>query len=446
MPVLKLQTTIPFAFSYICKSDPSTSMSLFVRYKEKAKSTWKLLGPGLITGSSDDDPSGIATYSQAGAGFGFTTLWTSILTFPLMASIQEMCARIGLVTGDGLAAAIKKNYSRKILYLMLVFSFPAIVMNIGADIAGMGAVANLLVPGIPPYIHSIIFTSVLIPAIIFWPYKKIAAVMKYLCLILLVYLLVPFVVNTNWKQALSSAIFPEITWNKNYINILVAVLGTTISPYLFIWQASMEVEDLKKKEAGFTVNMKVIKEMRFDIGYGMFYSNLIMFFIILTAATVLSNAGIHQIDTVEQAASALKPLVGNFAYILFSFGIIGTGFLAIPVLAGALSYAVAETFDWEEGLDKKYHEAKPFYWVIAVSLLIGLGINFIGISPIKALIYTAILYGLTAPVLIAIILVICNNKKIMGEFVNGKWSNILGIMTLILMTASGGALIWYYFN
>ncbi|MGZ3904037.1 MAG: NRAMP family divalent metal transporter [Bacteroidia bacterium] len=446
MLVFKVQTTIGLAFSYICKCDLIPSMSLFGRYKEKAKRTWKLLGPGLITGSSDDDPSGVATYSQAGAGFGFTTLWTSIFTFPLMASIQEMCARIGLVTGDGLAAAIKKNYSRKILYLMLIFSFPAIVMNIGADIAGMGAVANLLVPSVPPYVHSIIFTAGLIPAIIFWPYKRIAAVMKYLCLILLVYLLVPFVVNTNWEQALKSSFFPKITWDKTYISILVAVLGTTISPYLFIWQTSMEVEDLKKKEAGFVVNKQVIKEMRFDIGYGMFYSNLIMFFIILTAATVLNSAGIYQIDTVEQAAGALKPLVGNFAYLLFSLGIIGTGFLAIPVLAGALSYAVAETFNWEEGLDKKYNEAKPFYWVIAVSLIIGLCINFIGLSPIKALIYTAILYGLTAPVLISIILFICNNKKIMGEFVNGPWSNIFGVMALLLMTLSGGALIWYYFN
>ncbi|MGZ4041136.1 MAG: NRAMP family divalent metal transporter, partial [Bacteroidia bacterium] len=319
-------------------------------------------------------------------------------------------------------------------------------MNIGADIAGMGAVANLLVPSVPPYVHSIIFTAGLIPAIIFWPYKRIAAVMKYLCLILLVYLLVPFVVNTNWEQALKSSFFPKITWDKTYISILVAVLGTTISPYLFIWQTSMEVEDLKKKEAGFVVNKQVIKEMRFDIGYGMFYSNLIMFFIILTAATVLNSAGIYQIDTVEQAAGALKPLVGNFAYLLFSLGIIGTGFLAIPVLAGALSYAVAETFNWEEGLDKKYNEAKPFYWVIAVSLIIGLCINFIGLSPIKALIYTAILYGLTAPVLISIILFICNNKKIMGEFVNGPWSNIFGVMALLLMTLSGGALIWYYFN
>jgi NRAMP (natural resistance-associated macrophage protein)-like metal ion transporter len=265
-------------------------MSLFTRYRDKAKRTWKLLGPGLITGSSDDDPSGVATYSQAGAGFGFMTLWTALITFPLMAAIQEMCARIGLVTGRGLAGAIKTNYSKRILYLMLLFSFPAIVLNIGADIAGMGAVANLLVPAIPPFAFSIIFTALLIPSIIFWPYKKIASVMKYLCLILLVYLIVPLVTNTDWSNALKSSFLPQITWDKSYINILVAILGTTISPYLFIWQASMEVEHLKKEQEGFSVTKKILKDMRFDIGYGMFYSNLIMYFIILTAGTVLCRS------------------------------------------------------------------------------------------------------------------------------------------------------------
>ena len=421
-------------------------MSLITRYGKKAKRTWKLLGPGLITGSSDDDPSGIATYSQAGAAFGLMTLWTAILTFPLMASMQEMCARIGLVTGEGLASAIKKNYSRRILYVMLVFSFPAIVLNIGADIAGMGAVANLLIPFIPPSVFSILFTALLIPSIIFWPYKKIASIMKYLCLILLVYLIVPFIVKTDWTKVLAFSFFPEVEFDKNYIIILVAVLGTTISPYLFIWQASMEVEELKKKRKGFSVTKLVIRHMRIDISYGMFYSNLIMYFIILTSGTVLYNAGVHQIDTVDQAALALKPLAGHFSYLLFSLGILGTGFLAIPVLAGSLSYALAETFQWEQGLDKKYKDAKAFYAIIAVSLIIGLLINFIGISPIQALIYTAVLYGLTSPVLIAIILFICNNKKIMGEHINGLWSNSLGIITFLLMTFSGVALIWFYFN
>ncbi|HXB40474.1 MAG TPA: divalent metal cation transporter [Bacteroidia bacterium] len=420
-------------------------MNLIDKNIKKVKRTWKLLGPGLITGSSDDDPSGIATYSQAGAGYGLSTLWTALITFPLMASIQEMCARIGLVTGEGLATAIKKNYSKSILYLMLLFSFPAIILNIGADIAGMGAVANLLVPSVHPAIFSIAFTAILIPVIIFWSYKKLAAVMKYLCLILLVYMIVPLMQTTNWKDALYHTFIPSFEWNKEYISILVAILGTTISPYLFIWQTSMEVEHLKKEDKSFVVDKSVLKNMRTDITYGMFYSNLIMFFIILTAGTVLFNAGIKQINTVEDAAKALKPLAGEFSYLLFAFGVLGTGFLAIPVLSGSLSYALAETFTWEEGLDKKFNEAKPFYIVIALSLIVGLIINFVGISPIQALIYTAVFYGLTSPVLVAIILVICNNKKILGENTNGFWSNLLGILTLLLMTASAVVLMWFYF-
>ena len=421
-------------------------MGFFNKYSGKAKRVWKVLGPGLITGSSDDDPSGIATYSQAGAAFGLTTLWTALLTFPLMASIQEMCARVGLVTGEGLAAAIKNHYSKKILYLMLLFSFPAIVLNIGADIAGMGAVANLLIPVIPSFIFSILFTALLIPAIIFLPYKRLASIMKYLCIILLVYLVVPFIVETDWKKVLELSFLPKFEFTKEYVIILVAILGTTISPYLFIWQTSMEVEHIKKANKKFVVNKSAMKNMRQDIVGGMFYSNLIMYFIIITSGTVLFNAGIHQINTVDEAASALKPLAGKFTYLLFSLGIIGTGFLAIPVLAGSLSYALAETFSWEEGLDKKWKEARPFYGVIIVSLIVGLCINFIGISPIQALIYTAVLYGLTSPVLIIIILLICNNKKIMGDYVNKFWSNTFGILTFILMTVSGIALIWFYFS
>lgn len=421
-----------------------TRLNLLHKQIGKVKKTWSLLGPGLITGSSDDDPSGIATYSQAGAAFGLTTLWTALLTFPLMASIQEMCARIGIVTGEGLAGTIKKNYGKKVLYLMLLFSFPAIVMNIGADIAGMGAVANLLFPSIHAGIFSIIFTALLIPAIIFWSYKKLAAIMKYLCLILLVYMIVPLIQHTNWKETLYNTVVPSFEWNKEYIGILVAILGTTISPYLFIWQASMEVEHLKKEREGFVVNKNVIKNMRTDITYGMFYSNLIMFFIILTAGTVLYNAGVKHINTVDDAALALRPIAGEFSYLLFAVGVMGTGFLAVPVLSGSLSYALAETFQWEQGLDKKFHEAKPFYVIITLSLIVGLIVNFIGISPIQALIYTAILYGVTSPILILIILIICNNKKILGENTNGFWSNLLGSLTLLLMTAAAGLLLWFY--
>ena len=403
---------------------------------------WKVLGPGLVTGASDDDPSGIATYSQAGAAYGFSTLWTALFTFPLMASIQEMCARIGLVTSHGLAGTIKTNYSKPVLYLMLMFSFPAIVMNIGADIAGMGAVGNLLFPSIQPTYFSIIFTIILLMLIIYLPYKKIAAVLKYLSLVLLVYLIVPFLYKQDWVAVLKATFIPTLKFDKNFISILVAILGTTISPYLFFWQATMEVEERKNKKKQLIVNKRILHDMQQDVDFGMLFSNLVMFFIILTTGSVLFNGNIHQIDTVEQAAQALKPLAGNAAYLLFAIGVIGTGFLAIPVLSGSLSYIITESFGWKEGLDKKFHQAKAFYIIIAISLILGLSLNYIGISPIKALIYSAILYGLTAPVLIAIILHISNNKKIMGKNTNGKISNILGFAALVLMTVAGLILVY----
>ena len=403
---------------------------------------WKILGPGLITGASDDDPSGIATYSQAGAAYGLSTLWTALITFPLMASIQEMCARIGLITSHGLAGTLKKNYSKPVLYLMLLFSFPAIVMNIGADIAGMGAVGNLLFPSVHATYFSVVFTLIILVLIIYLPYQKIAAVLKYLCIVLIVYLIVPFLFKQDWVAVMKATFIPTIKFDKYFISILVAILGTTISPYLFFWQATMEAEDIKKMKKHLVVNKRIIHDMKKDVDFGMLFSNLVMFFIILTTGTVLFNGGIHKIDTVEQAAQALKPLAGNFAYLLFAVGVIGTGFLAIPVLSGSLSYIVTETFGWEKGLDKKFNKAKAFYAIIAISLIVGLSLNYIGLSPIKALIYSAILYGLTAPVLIAIILHISNNKKIMGKFTNGKTSNILGFATMVIMTVAAVILIF----
>jgi NRAMP (natural resistance-associated macrophage protein)-like metal ion transporter len=401
---------------------------------------WKILGPGLVTGASDDDPSGIATYSQAGAAYGLSTLWTALITFPLMSSIQEMCARIGLVTSSGLAGTLRANYSKPVLYLMLLFSFPAIVMNIGADIAGMGAVGTLLFPSIPSSYFSLIFTIILLVLIIYLPYQKIASVLKYLCIVLLVYLIIPFLYKQDLPAIVKATFIPTIKFDKDFLSILVAILGTTISPYLFFWQATMEVEQQKNKHL--VVNKKIISEMKKDVDFGMLFSNVVMFFLILTTGTVLFNGGIHQIDTVEQAAQALKPLAGDSAYLLFAVGVIGTGLLAIPVLSGSLSYIVTETFGWNNGLDKRFHQAKIFYVIIAISLVLGLLMNHIGISPVKALIYSAILYGMTAPVLIAIILHISNNPKIMGKFTNGKTSNILGSAALVLMTVAAVALIF----
>ena len=411
----------------------------------KIKRFWKVLGPGLITGASDDDPSGIATYSQAGAAYGLSTLWTAIIAFPLMAAIQQMCAKIGLVTSQGLTGALKTNYPKPILYLMLLFSFPAIVMNIGADIAGMGAVGNLLFPKIDAMYFSIFFTILLLGLIIYLPYHKIAATLKFLCVVLLVYLIVPFLYKQDWLDIAKNTFIPNIQFNKEFVAVLVGILGTTISPYLFFWQASMEVEEMAHKKRHLIVNKRIITDMKQDVDFGMSFSGVVMFFIILTTGTVLYKGGIHQIDTVEQAAAALKPLAGNFAYLLFARGVIGTGLLAIPVLCGTLSYIITETFGWEKGLDKKFHEAKAFYLVMVISLILGLSLNYIGISPIKALIYTAILYGLTAPVLIAIILHISNNKKVMGNFTNSRFSNFLGFSALILMTVAALALLYLQF-
>ena len=388
-------------------STSKRSISLKTKWKEFSR----LIGPGLVTGASDDDPSGIATYSQAGAAYGLSTLWTSILAFPLMASIQQMCARIGIITEQGLTGTLKKHYPRPILYLMLLFSFPAIVMNIGADIAGMGAVGNLLFPSIDAGFFSVFFTVLLLILIIYLPYKKMASILKYLCIVMLVYFIVPFLYKQNYQQIFTSTFIPHIEFNKEFMATLVGILGTTISPYLFFWQASVEVEEQKSRKKRIMVDKKFIQEVDKDVDLGMAFSGLVMYFIILTTGTVLHQGGITDIQTVEEAARALQPLAGNAAYLLFAIGIIGTGLIAIPVLSGSLSYIFAETFGWEQGLSKKFHEAKGFYTIIAISLLLGLAMNYLGISPIQALIYTAILYGITAPVLIAIILHISNNKK-----------------------------------
>lgn len=417
--------------------------------KRQTKTNWKKilrsLGPGLVTGASDDDPSGIATYSQAGAQFGYATLWTAMFTFPMMAAIQAMCARIGLVTSRGLTVTLKNHYPKPILYLMLLFGFPAITLNIGSDIQSMGAVAHMLYPGIPETVYCVSVTAILMFVIIQFSYRKLAAILKWLCLSLLLYILVPFMVEQDWSEVLKGAFIPQIQFNKAFLAILVGILGTTISPYLFFWQATMEAEDIAHKRKKVVVDKQILDNMKLDVNLGMALSNLVMFFIILTAGAVLYKAGIRQIDTVDQAAKALEPLAGKLTYLIFTIGVIGTGFLAIPVLAGAQSYMLAETFGWKAGLDKKFPQAKGFYISIVVSLLVGLSLNFVGITPIQALIYTAILYGLTAPVLIAIILHIANNKSIMGEHTNSRLSNVLGVITLVVMTAAAVGLLYFQF-
>ncbi|MBF8455611.1 divalent metal cation transporter [Kaistella sp. G5-32] len=421
-------------------------MTKFKKRPSKLKKFLGLLGPGLVTGASDDDPSGIATYSQAGAQFGLATLWLALLTFPLMAAIQGMCARIGLVTSQGLTVTLKNHYSKPLLYIMLLFSFPAITLNIGADIQGMGAVAHMIIPAVPVSVFCVGFTAVLMFIIIKYPYQKIAKILKWLCLSLLLYMIVPFMIKQDWLLVLKNTFIPTVHFNKEFFSIVVAILGTTISPYLFFWQATMEVENMAQSKRKIIVNKRVLGDMRTDVNTGMVLSNLVMFFIILTTGSVLYNSGIRQIDTVDQAAKALEPLTGKLTYLIFAIGVLGTGLLAIPVLAGSQSYMLAETFGWEAGLDKKFPQAKAFYISIIISLLVGLSLDFLGISPIKALLFTAITYGLTAPILIAIILHIGNNKKIMGKNTNSKFSNILGVITLIIMSAAAFALIYFLFK
>ncbi|MFD2872884.1 NRAMP family divalent metal transporter [Mucilaginibacter ximonensis] len=412
---------------------------------QKVTAGLKTLGPGLVTGSSDDDPSGIATYSQVGAQFGFAALWTALVTFPLMAAIQEMCARIGLVTTKGLTSNLRNHYPKWTLWVMIIFSFPAIILNIGADIAGMGAAANLIVPKVPSFAFSIIFTGLILAAIIIFPYQKVAGILKWFCITLLVYIAVPFFTAVDWKAVLKSTFIPQITWSKDYINALVAILGTTISPYLFFWQATMEAEDIRQQGGTLVVDKRMITKMRGDVDSGMLFSNIVMFFIILTCGSVLHPHGVKSIQTVEQAAAALRPIAGDMAYWLFSIGIIGTGFLAIPVLSGSLSYMFAETFGWKQGLDKKFFQAKPFYGVIILSLVIGVLLNLVGVNPVQGLLYAAILYGLTAPVIILVVLHISNNRVVMGNEVNGRWSNILGWLTFVVMASAAIAMLYLEF-
>ncbi len=425
----------------------------------KLKSIIGRFGPGIITGASDDDPSGITTYSQAGASFGFQTLWTVVITLPLMTAVQEMCGRIGLVTSMGLTKVVKKHYPKWVIYLIGLVTVPAIILNIAADLAGMGAVSNMLFPAIPTWVFTILAALSIMFSLVLFSYKKIENILKWLTLVLLTYLIVPFFITLDWGYILYSIVSPKIQFSKEYIAIIVGILGTTISPYLFFWEASMEVEEHEEKyskigglekntfeaksdETNFVeATVGEVKTMRQDNALGMFLSNFVMFFIILVTGSVLFNGGTGGIDTVQEAAAALKPLAGDFAYLLFAVGVIGTGFLAIPVLAGACGYIVSEMFDWREGMNNKFKQARGFYEVICFCILMGLGLNISGIDPIQGMIWSAIVYGVTAPILIGIIMHIANREDIMGKWKNGWLVNILGGAGLVLMTVAAVALL-----
>ncbi len=410
-----------------------------------AEEYWHTLGPGLTTGASDDDPSGIATYSQTGARYGFQLSWLSLFTFPLMAVVQEMCARIGLVTGRGLAGNIRQHYSKKVLYACGLLLFVANVFNIGADLGAMAQGAQLLAPGLNFYALIILFAGVSLVLQIFTTYARYARYLKYLALVLFAYMLSALSVHMDWHALFRATVIPSITFSKEQILLICAILGTTISPYLFFWQTSQEVEEeILRGEKTITerrnsVTPKQVKEMRVDVWSGMFISNVVMFFIIAACAATLFAHGQNDIQSASDAALALKPFAGNLAYWFFAIGIIGTGLLAIPVLAGSASYALSESFGWKQGLYRTLGQAKAFYGVIIIAMLFGILLNFTHIDPIKALIYSAVLNGIIAPPILILIVRISGNQRIMGEHVSGSTAKAVGWLTIALMIVSGAA-------
>lgn len=420
---------------------------------KRAKKYWNSLGPGLTTGAADDDCAGIATYSQQGARYGFSLNWLALITFPLMAATQEMCARIGLVTGRGLAGSIKKHFPKWVLIVSTMLLFGANVFNIGADIGAMAESAKLIYPNISFNWLAVGFTVVTLLLQIFVSYKVYSKYLKYLSFALLAYVFTAFIpaVGMDWGSAVHSLVVPSFSLDKEQIILICAILGTTISPYLFFWQTSQEIEEqaekgitsIKARQANIDVDQ--IKQMKTDVWSGMFYSNLVMFFIVSVCATVLHKAGITNITTAADAANALRPIAGDNAYLLFAIGVVGIGLLAIPILAGGVSYALSETFGWKEGLSHKLKEASAFYGVIIIATLIGLGINFVGIDPIKALIYSAVANGLVAPVLLVLIVILSSNKKIMGQYASGFWAKILGWLCVALMSIACVATLYSLF-
>jgi NRAMP (natural resistance-associated macrophage protein)-like metal ion transporter len=404
----------------------------------------RILGPGLITGAADDDPSGIATYSQTGAQFGYGQLWTVLFMLPLMTAVQEACARIGAVTGKGIAAVVRDNYSRKVLIATVLLVVFANTINIGADIGAMASATGLLVP-VPFPMLAIGFTALVLLLEVFVSYKIYVKLLKWLALALLAYPLTALIVNLDWPVVLKSLLIPHIELSFEFLFIITGVLGTTISPYMFFWQASEEVEDeiaekrLAQKGGTPRISHQYIKNMRIDNALGMLFSEITTFSIIVVSAAVLNAHGMNDVQTSADAAKALEPLVQGFPYaglvakLVFSLGIVGLGLLAVPVLAGSASYALSEAFGWKEGLYRKFTQAHGFYGVITVATLGGLLINFVGIDPVKALIFTAVFNGVAAVPLVYLIGRISQNEGIMGEYKSGKLSRIVVGLTFILM-------------
>ena len=402
------------------------------------------LGPGLITGAADDDPSGISTYSVTGAAFGYAPLWTALFSFPLMTAVQMMCARLGMVTGEGLAGVIRRQYPRWVLWGACALLVIANTVNIGADLGGMGKVTEM-VTGISSYYWTP-FYALLIGSFLIWSsYYTIARIFKWLTLVLFSYVLAALFAKPDWGAVLRATFIPGIEWSAAYWATLVGIFGTTISPYLFFWQASQEVEE-ERKEGALTVEARQgctnaeLRKSRTDTITGMFFSNLIMYFIILTTAATLHAQGKTTIETAQDAAEALRPLAGNGAYWLFSLGLIGAGMLGVPVLAGSSAYAVAEAAVWEGSLADRSDRAREFYSVIAVGLALGLALNYAGFNAVSMLFWAAVLNGVLAPPLIVIVLLLTSNPAIMGARSNPRWLAVMGWITVGVMTLASVAM------
>ena len=407
--------------------------------EQKTEESWlKKLGPGLITGAADDDPSGIATYSQAGAQFGFNMLWTVLFTYPLMVGIQVVSARIGRVTGHGLATNIRRHYPTWLLYGVVGLLLIANTINIAADVSAMGQALKLLIGG-PARFYAVAFGILSLLLQVFIPYRRYVRILKWLTLALLAYVATVFVVEIPWSQVMLRAVAPHISWTPEFITTVVAVFGTTISPYLFFWQASQEVEEqLADPNAKPLViapeqAKENLRRIKIDTYFGMGFSNLVAFFIILTTAVTLNMHGMTDIQTSAQAATALRPIAGDFAFLLFSLGIIGTGLLAIPVLAGSSAYAMAGAFKWKNSLERTPMEAKQFYGIIAVSTLIGIGLDFTPIDPIKALYWSAVTNGVISVPIMVVMMLMAVRPEIMGQFVITTKLKVLGWLATLMM-------------
>jgi NRAMP (natural resistance-associated macrophage protein)-like metal ion transporter len=397
------------------------------------------LGPGLITGAADDDPSGISTYSVAGAAFGYLPLWTALFSFPLMTAVQLMCARLGVVTGLGLAGVIRRRYSRWVLWSACTLLVVANVINIAADLGGMAA-ATTMVTGAPVALMVPVYGVVIVSLLMWSSYRTIARVFKWLTLVLVAYVLTAFVAGVEWRLALHATIIPHMEWSRAFFSVLVAILGTTISPYLFFWQAAQEVEEERAmgrdlaRRRGATPDE--LHACRTDVATGMFASNAIMYFIIMTTAATLHAHGKTNIATAQEAADALRPLAGAGAYWLFTLGLIGTGMLAVPVLAGSCAYAIAEAANWRGSLDRPPRRAKKFYLVLAVAMALGIALNYAGLNAIKLLFTTAVVNGVLAPPLILIVLLLTRDRTVMGDAVNSRLLGVLGWVTFVVMVVA----------